>query len=70
MWVFTEASDSNPYPAAYFTPAPPTIPHPDAPHILIICARREEGAIGPHQEVAGLRGGDCTMSKCRGSTQG
>lgn len=26
MWVFREASGSNPYPAAYFTRAPPTIP--------------------------------------------
>ena len=26
MWVFREASGSNPYPVAYFTCVPPTIP--------------------------------------------
>lgn len=35
MWVFREASDSNPYPAAYFTPEPlatsPTTRRPTSP---------------------------------------
>lgn len=48
MWVFREASDSNPYPAAYFTPEPLTTSHNhDKLHTIIICARREEGVAGP-----------------------
>lgn len=54
MWVFREAGDSNPYPAAYLTPEPLTTSHNynAEPHI-IICARREEGVTGPQREAGG-----------------
>lgn len=54
MWVFREASDSNPYPAAYFTPEPLTTSHNyNASHIIIICAPRQKGVTGPQREAGG-----------------
>lgn len=65
MWVFREASGSDPYPAAYFTPAP----HPDSPRTPTIYARR-----GGHcwASLGGdrRRGGGCVGSGHRAPRTG
>lgn len=67
MWVFREASDSNPYPAAYFTPEPlatsPTTRRPASPSSA---PGERRVLLGPQRrEAAGWRGGAGVISKCR-----